>query len=352
MKKKRIGIIGCVAEGAALYDGQTVSTRVWLSELKKLTPHSSVFVVDTYNYTKHPIKVIVNYIKCVSNCSHVVIMLSRNGLKLFLPLLYLSQKIHNCKVYHRVIGGSIEEEIKKHKKYSKYLNSFEVNWVQSPKMVKGMKDNFHIYNAEYLENFRSVKPLSINEIVKEFDEPMPFCTFSRVSKSKGIGLAIEAISRINREKGKKKAVLHVYGPIEDDYKAEFEKLLEKHKGSVEYKGCVPSEEAIFTLTDYYMHLFPTTWSGEGFPGTIVDCFNAGLPTIASDWAYNSEIIENGSTGLIYEYKHQELLYKAIEYSLSHVDECIKMREECIKKANLYSAEHVMKKVSNKMFKRR
>jgi hypothetical protein len=54
-------------------------------------------------------------------------------------------------------------------------------------------------------------------------------------------------------------------------------------------GSVPTEQAVNVLKDYYMHLFPTTWSGEGFPGTFIDCYNAALPTIASDWAYNTEL---------------------------------------------------------------
>ena len=47
-------------------------------------------------------------------------------------------------------------------------------------------------------------------------------------------------------------------------------------------------------------IFPTYYVGEGFPGTIIDAFSSGIPDIATDWRYNSEIVQNGKTGYIYK----------------------------------------------------
>ena len=36
MKKNRIGLIGHIAKDIEMFDGQTVSTRLWLDELEKI----------------------------------------------------------------------------------------------------------------------------------------------------------------------------------------------------------------------------------------------------------------------------------------------------------------------------
>jgi glycosyltransferase involved in cell wall biosynthesis len=47
------------------------------------------------------------------------------------------------------------------------------------------------------------------------------------------------------------------------------------------------------LRDYFALLFPIYYIGEGFAGTAIDAFSAGVPVIASDWKYNSEVIKEG-----------------------------------------------------------
>lgn len=61
---------------------------------------------------------------------------------------------------------------------------------------------------------------------------------------------------------------------------------------------VPFNQSTEVLKNYDALLFPTYYEGEGFAGTIIDAFAAGLPVIASDWKYNSEIIKQGITGVI------------------------------------------------------
>ena len=49
---------------------------------------------------------------------------------------------------------------------------------------------------------------------------------------------------------------------------------------------------------YFALLFPTHYEGEGFAGTLIDAYSAGVPVIASEWKYNSEVV-NGDVGYIY-----------------------------------------------------
>lgn len=343
----RLGIVGRTADGKDMFDGQTVSTRLWRDELEKQFQgeRNKVFVVDTYNYKKRVIPIMIQWIGCMFSCSHIVFMLSGNGLTFFLPLLYIAQKFFGKRVYHRVIGGEIDIYIKQHPKSVKYFNSFEVNWVQSNKMIEKLED-VGVTNGQYMENFRRITPVPKDEIKKTFEKPFRFCTFSRVSKTKGIDLAILAIDSVNRKAGGIVAMLDVYGPIEKEFETEFHSLLESHSNCVSYKGSIPSEKAVGILKDYDFHLFPTTWKGEGFPGTLIDCYNAGLPTIGSTWAYNDEFIEEGKTGYLYDWKKPEELQNCIEKAIMNTDKMYDMRLNCLSEASKYCSEVAMKKVMN------
>lgn len=345
-KLRRIGIIGCLADGHDMYDGQTVSTRVWRNELRAFS-RKAIVEVDTFEYKKHLGTLALQLLKCLFTCSHIVIMLSGDGLKAVLPIVYFAQKLLGKKVYHRVIGGELDRYVDNNPESARYLNGIEVNWVQSPALVKKLEQR-GIRNAEFLENFRSITPIELTEQQHFTTAPFRFCTFCRVSAAKGIREALYAVDAVNAKLGEGTATLDLYGPIEEAFAQEFKTLMEEGRKGISYKGSVPSEQAVSVLKDYYMHLFPTTWTGEGFPGALIDCYNAALPTIATDWAYNSEYIAEAQTGYLYDWRHQELLQEKIVYAIEHPDEVFAMRAKCLEEAKKYRAERIVKKVVSRM----
>ena len=71
-----IGLIGHLAEGEKKYDGQTVSTRAWKTELSDKRHDFSLITVDTYNYSNRKVEIIKEIVHCMAKCSHIVFMLS------------------------------------------------------------------------------------------------------------------------------------------------------------------------------------------------------------------------------------------------------------------------------------
>ena len=347
----RVGIIGRTADGKEMFDGQTVSTRLWRDELNKCCKDAEVFVVDTYDYKRRIIPIMLKWIQCLCCCSHLVVMLSGNGLTFFLPWLYYANKFLGKRIYHRVIGGELDAYVKQHPKSVKYLNSCEVNWVQSKKMIEKLRA-VNVNNGQFMENFRNITPVSEKQLPRTYAEPFLFCTFSRVSKAKGIDLAIRAIQQVNKEAQRTIAKLDIYGPIEESFKEEFQELLKEYADCASYKGSIPSEQAVGVLKDYFCHLFPTTWKGEGFPGTLIDCYNAGLPTIASTWAYNEEFIEEGKTGYLYDWEQPELLKSCIIKAIAEVEKNYEMRKNCLAEAGKYSPSAAMRKVMDSFLDRK
>lgn len=89
------------------------------------------------------------------------------------------------------------------------------------------------------------------------------------------------------------------------------------------------------LANYSAMLFPTYWEGEGFPGILIDAMIAGTPVIASDWGYNSEIIENWETGVIIKSKDVDELSRSMLSFINNTEKINTMSHECISQAMSY-----------------
>lgn len=342
----KIGIIGRVADGVDLFDGQTVLTRTLRDELAKRIDGCSIFCVDTYEYKKHFVRCFFRTIVTLFQCEHIFILLSRNGERFYFPFLYYANKFFRRRVYHRAIGGVLDEGVKKYPKWVKYLNSFVVNWVEGEPQKERL-EGLGVTNTIEIYNFKNVEIVSPDNFPVYSQPPYRFCTFCRVTKAKGISEAINAVIKINQLRGNI-ARLDIYGPLEEPYRQEFEDLLILAGASVRYMGSVAPEKSVDTLKDYFMHLFPTTWRGEGMPGTLVDAFAAGLPTIATNWNLNADILNEGITGFCYDWQEPALLVEKMLYAIDHSDQITEMRFACIKEAEKYTPDIVMEQIISKM----
>lgn len=119
---------------------------------------------------------------------------------------------------------------------------------------------------------------------------------ARVIRSKGVLDAVSAVSAANAS-GVHVADLTIFGPPDEDM-VQFIDGKEFAGGAAVYGGVLSGHQVVQTLRLYDVMLFPTYYEGEGFPGSLIDAFQAGLPVIATDWAYNDEIIHAGIDGFL------------------------------------------------------
>ena len=342
VKNKKIGIIGHFGGKKNFLDGQTVKTKVLYDELKKATSWE-IIKVDTYYKKSNPIKLIYDTFFCLISVKDVIVLLSGNGMKFYFPLLYFFSIFFHIKVYHNVIGGNLDKYVLNNLKFKKYLNSFKVNWVET----EGLKEKLlkqEIKNCKVIPNFKKLE--IVNEIKLELNEPYKFCTFSRIMKEKGIEDSINAIKNINLKNKRKVCILHIYGSIDKKYEDRFKKLLKEFPEYIEYKGIIPYEKSSIVLRKYFALLFPTYWEGEGFPGTIIDAFFAGIPIIASDWNCNKEIIKNEINGIIYPNKEIRNLEEAILWLINNKNKMLKFKKNCIEAAKNYQPDKYIKDIIN------
>lgn len=341
-KKRKIAIIGHFGGEENYLDGQTVKTKILYEELLKVTDWK-IIKVDTYYKNKRPVRLMLRTIKVLMSTKDVIVLLSGNGMRFYFPLLYYFSKLFHIKVYHDVIGGNLDSYIEKIPKFQKYLNDFQYNWVET----EGLKEKLEfkgIKNCEVIPNFKRLDCIKKEDLVLPEDDVYRFCTFSRVMKEKGIEDAIKAVQAINKENGRVICTLNIYGLIDEGYKVRFEKIMGKVPDEIKYCGKVPYEKSVETIKKYYALLFPTFWRGEGFPGTIVDAFSAGLPVIATNWSCNGEIVKNKKNGILYPNEEIKDLKEAMECLINDPDETMEMKKNCICSAERYRPDEYIEKI--------
>lgn len=335
----KIGLIGRIDPANSMFDGQTVKTRMTYRMLCEHYGAENIVTVDTLDYRHRAPAVMVDFVRCLASCDDIVVSLAINGRRFFFPLLFFASKHMGKRVYHNLIGGALANNLDKYPKWVDYLNSFQVNWVESRALV-GMLAEKGVTNAEYLPNFKyidqSESALKIPSHVA--GECFNFCTFSRVTEQKGVGDAARAIEALNAEG--RSCILDVYGPVDSAYKDDFNRLLAECP-HVEYKGCIPPEQSVLAVAPYDALLFPTKWKTEGIPGTIIDALAAGVPVIAARWQYYAEMLEDNVTGLGYELGDNKSLVDEIARFMQLDDhERMAMRKSCLLRSMAYTPEAV------------
>ena len=344
---KKVAIVGSVGYVEETSSGQVIRTRILRQALVEHYGEKGVYMINTSSYTRHAIPIVLRTIASLFVADTYIVILSGNGRKVFFPILRFFKKVFGKRVLNNVIGGDYAESVRKYPKYIKYSNSFDVNWVQMPSMKREV-ENEGIRNVEVLPNSKPLVIVKPEDLAQNSAKPYRFCTFSRVSKAKGTELAIEAIERINRQAGETVAELTIFGKPDEDYAEEFKQVMARSTDAIRYGGVIAFDQASKVLSDYYMLLFPTTFYGEGFPGTILDAYASGLPVLASDWKFNPELIESGKTGELYDHNDHEAFYALVKAAVEDPEAVDAMRIHCVEEAEKYTPANVMPIIFDKI----
>lgn len=339
---KKICVIGHFGKGKNLLNGQTIKTKIFTNQLAVIYGEDEIVRIDTHGGLKNVPKLIVQSIIAVAKCKNIVIFPSDNGLKLLVPLLTFENFFFRRRLHYIVIGGYLHEYLRDYPKITRWLKKFSGIYVET----KPMKDVFEkdgFKNVSVVPNCKEISVISKDQLKYHTDGTFDFCTFSRVMKSKGIEDAVDAIEKINREHGKTICTLTVYGQVDKNETEWFNRLQIRMKtiDGITYGGLVPFDKSVAVLQKYHGLLFPTFYEGEGFAGTLIDAFASGVPVIASDWHFNSSIVEDGITGYIYPNREQEQFVSSIKKSIKDVKSWNDMKENCIQKAESLKPENVI-----------
>ena len=336
---KRITIIGHFGFNAKLLNGQTIKTKIIAFELEKKYGAKAIKKIDTRGGAFKRFYSFLLICFAFFKSTDIIFLPAKNGLKTLAPLLTKLNRIFKRNMHYRTIGGWLYDYACHNRKLVSSLERInyiyvETNYVLRQLSIIGLKNLVLMPNCKRL-NILDENLLTIND-----SGSFRLCTFSRVSKTKGIEDAVKAVEIVNNQRNKKTFFLDIFGRVAAEEKEWFSELAKSFSKNVAYKGEVDFDKTTEILSSYDLLLFPSYYEGEGFAGTIIDAFSAGLPVIASDWKSNPDII-NDKTGRIFETKNVEKLANAIIELTDDNVLLFNMRKNCIQEAKKYEINCVM-----------
>lgn len=333
----RVAVIGHFGIGLDLANGQTIKTKIVTEEIENYCKEKAM-LIDAHGGIKAIVPVIKGSLTALAKCENVILMLTENGLRVSIPVLDFFNKFFHRRLHYVVVGGWLPDFLKSKPGLLKRLKSFHMIYVETQHM-KNLLENMGLNNVVVMPN---CKRLDIVSKPEKCYEPYKLCTFSRVMKEKGIEDAVEAVISANRSLGKEGYHLDIYGQIDLNQTEWFEKLKQSFPEYIKYGGLVKFDQSVQVLKDYFALLFPTYYEGEGFAGTAIDAFSAGVPVLASDWKYNKEVIKDGINGALFEAKNVEELSNKLVNLAKNPTPWMAMRNQCIADAYAYKPDNVMK----------
>lgn len=324
---------------------KNTSNGVYAKNIQLFNRLKEVFVtlkhVNTNNWKKNP-SVLLNVLRSIWQYRKKDIIISLNTYSSYKLIKIVKRLFPSIRLNYFVIGGILPNFISQLEMKQRECYSI-VKWfmVESQEMKRKM-ELLGYKNVIHIPNFKKIA--YIPEKSTETSVPFRFVFLSRIIPEKGCDLIMEATRRINKEIGEDKFVVHFYGKIDDSYESQFLKIINEIPNA-EYKGFLNLADVsnYDVLASYSAMLFPTFWKGEGFPGILIDAMIAGTPVIASEWGYNTEIIENGTTGIIIKSKNVDELANAMNSFICNHSKVAEMTRHCRIQAMEYDTAKVLNK---------
>lgn len=224
--------------------------------------------------------------------------ISQGGFLYGIPLFYLLSKIHGSKLCLRLIGGDHSDL---HRQMSYYKKS----------LYNSMLKRCDLIFCEVLENYRYFQNLATCEIVpnsRKRRERKTDCLskkvkrrvvfISQIKKEKGV----ECYIRANETFKELNIYFDLYGPVYDE-----DLINGIHKCShLTYKGVCDYDEVYDIVQEYDFVVLVSSHVGEGYPGILIESFNAGVPILVNDWKFLGELVDDGHNGYLIDDTFQRL----------------------------------------------
>ena len=121
-------------------------------------------------------------------------------------------------------------------------------------------------------------------------------------------------------------------------------LCEKYSETVRYKGVVNPSQSVQVLRKYYMLLFPTLlFYVEGIPGTIIDAYAAGIPVISAKWESYSDVVDEGVTGIGYDFDDEDQFENILMMVAMNPDIILSKKKQCLQEAKKFKTDKVIQR---------
>lgn len=327
----RILYLSCLISKKEKYDGERIKNTLIYDSLKKISD------VDVIDFTKNKY---INVFKAFwlsffkkKKYDCFIISKDPHGANVIQKILNLT-KVPSSKIiyfeigpflYDRILNGSIKKET--------FINDKLI--VVETKSMKKELESLGFKNVDVFPNFKPIYNIKFNE--KNYPKDvLNLVYFSRIEDQKGIYDLIECLKEINGHSTK--YALDVFGRPQS--KSEEEKIIGicnkydylNYKGKLDING----PESYELLSNYDLHVFPTKYA-EGFPGTIIDFFIAGVPTLASSFARAKDILSS-SDSIVFKQGDRNDLSNKLKYIYENQTLLSVLGQNAYRRKDQYSIE--------------
>ncbi|MBM6867159.1 glycosyltransferase family 4 protein [Collinsella tanakaei] len=232
----------------------------------------------------------------LSKDDQAIIAVSRKGRAVLWPIVHRKAKADPSFRYALVcIGGTVADEAGSSDSLLDCMGDASLVAVETRGVVERLRV-LGVENVHLMTNF-------VDDLSSRRMAPRPvargslrFVFLSSVRNKKGVGTMVSAFREAVASG--LEASLDIYGPV----KADFDRSVLEGIGEdepISYRGVVLNSEVVETLAGYDCFVFPSEYEAEGFPAVLAEAMAAGLPILASDVCYNSEIVVDGRNGWLF-----------------------------------------------------
>lgn len=203
-----------------------------------------------------------------------------------------------------------------------------------------------IATKELISIFPCLKPdYSIKPVAKQYPiKTLKLIYFSRVTELKGVMDAITAVSNINEKYKENMFELDIAGGSGFDKNEQLfldnVKRIANQKSYINYLGLdlrIEGEESYKKLQAYDLHIFPSKFYQECAPGSIIDMFIAGVPTLSSNFP-SAKYLMSKDDSFFFEMNNTDDLERQLLFIYNNQSILNKMRINSYKNSHLYSEE--------------
>lgn len=324
------------------YGGATIKNDVLYKELSKHSKISKFNTAGNFDLMKL-VKLGLFLLKNINN-KGIICIFDISLFKITKVINILNKKMLG-RISVFITGGNLRDRLIENNQNIATFNKYKNIYVECTRMKVELEE-LGLENLKVIPNCRP-KPFK-REFFSSDDYKHIKCIFmSRICDEKGVKIAVDAGKILNNKNIN--YTLDFYGSVDSTIERYFIKEV-NNNDNIYYKGVFKADkhDVYNLLKGYDLLLFPTKYSGEGFPGILTESKIAGIPVIASDYCYNSEIITNRVDGIILEELTAEKLSDIILELNKDRETLNKLREQSFISGESYFIENYSEYILNNM----
>lgn len=334
---KRILVLGAFGYRKTLFDGQTIKTRNLYDLVKNNYPETYFF--DTVELRFNRWNYVIMLWECIKS-KFLFYLPAHNNLTYFFPIIFILSFIFRIKIHYFVVGGWLKEILIDKPIHRRMLRHIAGIHCETQLMKQQLEECYGIRNIDIFPNFR------INNFVPKPHHQkgmLKLVFMARMLKMKGLDTIFKMGDKIKENNLSNKISLDFYGPLiknSDDEIFFNENII--HYPFMKYFGPLEPNDIQKILEKYDALLLPTHFYTEGFPGSILDAYIAGIPVIVTKWKHATEFVTDGESGFIIPFDDDgNLLFNKVQLLLNDEPMLFKMKMKARAKWAEFSAEKAL-----------